>query len=330
MPLHDQLSQILRDADHRLLSAEARVIELTAETKLLVDEVTTYEMLVADLRAQIEELTQVDEPVPEPAKTVFGACPFKGVSGANPSITDMMKVVTKFGSGIALRVFVGQSDTLTKVARPSKTDVDVMHVSFKPSTVMAITDAAVENAVSNLLPGDVVEVWHESDKKVRDGAYTMPECLARKNRFYDAVKAVRPDLLVANTLTGWEAEPSNPATRGNIDKWADVKADLLGLDLDGINTYPYPNYDAEVQTAVSFVERFGGTYSGWSVPEFTVGRSSTQDPDGAKRVAWAKDIVTKIEAAGGKYVCWFDFNFTPLVALELPAEIDAWKALVAK
>lgn len=328
--IHDRHENMFYDEiDSAFASMQNQLSVLDAEANVLRAENSALSTEVDELHIEVERLRELLEQ--QEKTTVFGACPTNGVSGTNPSLASMQAVVDKFGPGVAIRTFIGASSNMVSVNRLPKSSVEKMHVSWKPTSVGVITDAAVQSACINLLPGDVVEVWHESDKKVRDGVFSMAECLARKNAFYDAVKRVRPDLLVVNTLTGWEADEDNPSTQGNIDKWAQVRADLLGLDCDGVNVYPYTSYDSEIATAVDFVDRFnvnaGGTYKGWSVPEFTVDRHATYDVNGSNRIAWAQQYATKFRDAGADYVCWFDYNMssTSHEALELSNEINAWK-----
>jgi hypothetical protein len=305
-----QVDGEIAETETRANTAEAAAAELAetvADRDITID---ALRVLVAELEARIKELEH------PPTGTVFGA------DATGTSATGQANVLTKWGDGAAIRqFFTGFGQVAPRDRRAS-----VVHASWKPASLGVITDAAVTAATANLLPGDCVEVWHESDKKVRDGVYTHVEALARKNRFYDTVKRVRPDLLVVNTLTGWEAEPGNSTTRGNIDKWAAVKADLLGLDCDGIHGWPYTNYDGEIAAAVAFVEKFPA-YKGWCVPEFGTSRH-TNDQSGATRAQWATTTAAKFKAAGAAYVCLYEFESTPGNAFTTPAELAAWRSLI--
>jgi hypothetical protein len=315
-----------------------RVGELTAERETLAGQVAALTTLSDSLQAQVSQLGAENQVLrdrvaeledllagqPDPGRrTVFGACP------ANPGGTSLaaaQTVVGKFGAGVAVRQFLG---SLAQVAqRPA--DAGITHHSWKPTSVAQITDAAVQAACVNLRPGDVVEVWHEVDKKVRDGVFTRSEGVARKNAFFDCVGRVRPDLYVANTLTGWEFV--NPATRGQIDGWADVKAHVIGADLDGINptSGPYPDYRPNVAAVTGFLERAKAKgYRYWAVPEFNAKRQAS-DGDAARRTAWARDLAGAYDAAGALYVAWFDYSpdSDGLDTMTLPTEVASWQAIV--
>lgn len=318
MSLHDELLGILtaHDAEREANLARAQAAE--GEVAELLAEVAALEARVRELEAQVPDPDPEPEPDPDPGVTVFGA-DATGTSGSAQAT-----VIGKWGQGVAIRQFF---TGLGQIASRNP-DAGIVHCSWKPASVSAITPTAVAAAVANLRPGDCVEVWHESDKKVRDGVYTFDEALRRKNRFYDVIQEVRPDLLVVNTLTGWEAEPGNTSTRGNIDKWAGVKADLLGLDCDGIHGFPYPNYTSEIDTAVEFLEDFPA-YKGWCVPEFGTSRSS-QDPTGSARADWATNYANKFLAAGAHYVCLYEYESTTGNAFTTTAEINAWRSFTAR
>lgn len=276
------------------------------------------EALIVDnaaLRAEIERLKAL---VPVVEVTKFGA------DATGTSSQAQTNVIAKYGDGSAIRQFF---TGLPQIA-PRNAKASVVHASWKPASVAAITPEAVTAATANLKPGDCVEVWHEIDKKVRDGQFTKAEGIARKNKFYDVVKAVRPDLLVVNTLTGWELEPNNSSTKGNIDQWAEIKADLLGVDCDGVHGWPYPNYDSEIQTAVNFVKKFP-SYKGWTVPEFGTSRNAANDASGINRASWAASYAGKFKAAGAKYVCLYTYESTPGNDFTTDAEVNTWRGIVS-
>lgn len=331
----DRLLAVLTEIDNEAAQAEAALTEaqgraadldellaaLRVERDALASTLAQRDDTITQLRARIAELEERPAPAPDPdpeppAGTVFGA------DATGTTAAAQARVIDKWGSGIAVRQFF----TAFSQVAPRDSRIGVVHASWKPTSVSAITETAVRAACANLRAGDVVEVWHESDKKVRDGLYTHSEALARKNRFYEIVKAVRPDLLVANTLTGWEAEPGNSATRGNIDKWAEVRADLLGLDCDGIHGYPYPNYDGEIATARAFLAKFPA-YKGWCVPEFGTSRDAANDASGQVRATWATSYGKKFAAAGAAYVCLYEYESTPGNAFSTAAELSAWRTL---
>lgn len=302
-----------------------RIAELDLVVADLRSVVEGRDRLIEHLKARVAELEagQEEPPPPPPVTTVFGA------DAASTSLSAQARVIEKWGSYISMRQFF----TGFEQVAPRDPRVGVLHCSWKPTSVDAITETAVRAACANLRPGDVVEVWHELDRKVRVGTRTLSGVLithavglAMKNRFYDVVKAVRPDLLVANTLTGWEADPNNSTTKGNIDKWAEVKADILGLDCDGIHGFPYPNYDGEIATAKAFLAKFPA-YNGWCVPEFGTSRNATNDASGTERAKWAAGYAAKFEAAGARYVCLYEYESTPGNAFSTSAELAAWSAL---
>jgi hypothetical protein len=275
------------------------------------------EATIATLRARIAELE-----AGVPTSTAYGACPMKP---GGESLAAARTVTTKWGQGAAVRQFK------TDLSSPSTgPEFGIVHTSYKPS-VSAILSGSLDaqiRAVAMATPaGHVLEVWHEVDKKVRDGIDTKANLIAAKNRFYDVVKSVRPDVLIANTLTGWELSPTNTTTRGNIDQWAAVKADILGVDLDGIRptTLPYTDYRDEVNVALAFVDRFPG-YTGWAVPEFGCPRVAA-DPDGIERAAWLTSYGRLFAAEGAAYVTLYEYDSSAGYALTTAAEIAAWKAL---
>jgi hypothetical protein len=187
-------------------------------------------------------------------------------------------------------------------------------------------DAQIAAAARATPAGDSIEIVHEADKKIINGNTTWPVVLAAKNHFYDVAKAANPNVLIADTVTGWTAEPESGR---DLARWGQVKADILGIDADGVNpaTGAYPSYDAEIAAAVAFVKA-AGSYRGWAVPEFTAGRQAS-DTDGSRRIAWMRDLAAKFRSSGAQYVDYFDYNHTPREALETPGEIAAWRALVS-
>lgn len=317
MTLADDLLAVLSKADTERASLAEALGVAASERNALAAAVAERDTTIAELRARIVELEKPD-PEPEPRTTIFGADAAGTGSSAQPI------VVAKWGTDIAVRQFF---TGFAQIA-PRDPSVSIVHASWKPSSVSAITESAVRAATANLLPGDCVEVWHEADKKVRDGIFAHAEGIARKNRFYDVVRIVRPDLLVVNTLTGWEADPNNSTTRGNIDKWAEVRADLLGLDCDGVHGWPYPNYDGEIATAKAFLAKFPA-YKGWCVPEFGTSRNATNDADGRTRAMWALGYAEKFAGAGAEYVCLYEYESTVGNAFTTAAELSAWRAVTA-
>lgn len=254
--------------------------------------------------------------------------------GASPKHAPPSSVVAKFGVGASVRIF---SQTIAPPTHPA--GASTVHTSFallnygmsRDQALRAVAagtyDAQIAAAAKATPAGDSIEIVHEADKKITDGNTTWPVVLAAKNHFYDVAKAANPNVLIANTVTGWTAEPTSGR---NLAQWGQIKADILGIDCDGINpaTGAYPNYDAEIAAAVAFVKTHAGNgYRNWAVPEFTAGRQAS-DTDGARRAAWSTDLAQKFRANQALYVDYFDYNNTPNEALELPHEINSWKAFV--
>src|SRR5690606_32727525 len=134
--------------------------------------------------------------------------------------------------------------------------------------------------------GHVLEIWHESDKKVNDGLYSFQDIVAAKNRFYDVVKQENPKVLVANTVTGWLTDPKS---KGDVDRWGQVKADIFGIDCDGVRPtkLPYTNYEDETARALKFIEDFDDMgYKWFAVPEYGCPRIIADDPDGVERAKY--------------------------------------------
>ncbi len=244
-------------------------------------------------------------------------------------------MVSKFGVGSSVRVF---SQSIAAPTHP--VGASTVHTSYallrygvsRDQALRGVTagtyDAQIAAAAKATPAGDSIEIVHEADKKITDGNTTWPVVLAAKNHFYDVAKAANPNVLIANTVTGWTAEPTSGR---DFERWGQVKADIVGIDCDGVNpaTGAYPSYDAEIAAAVAFVKAHAASgYRSWAVPEFTAGRQAA-DTDGSKRIAWFQDVAAKFTANGARYVDYFDYNNTPNEALELPDEIAAWKTFVS-
>ena len=258
--------------------------------------------------------------------TRFGASPMNHSVG--PSVT------AKWGVGASLRVFAQD------IAAPTHPEgASTVHTSFalldygvsRDQALRDVTagkyDTQIAAAAEGTSAGDAIELVHEADKKIADGITTWPVVLAAKNHFHDVAKAANPDVLIVNTVTGWTADPMSGR---NFEQWAEIRADIIGIDCDGINpaTGAYPDYDAEIAAAVDFVENHAANgYDHWAVPEFTAGRQAT-DTDGSKRAAWLIEMANKFRDNGALYVDFFDYNNTPREALEMPKEIAAWRSFV--
>ena len=97
---------------------------------------------------------------PAAARTSFEACPPQSARPAD--------VVAKWGPGAGVRAFGG--DIAGTWRRPEV--AGVCHVSAKPPIDVPLDEAAVVAWVAELLPGDMVEVWHELDVKAHKA--TLP------------------------------------------------------------------------------------------------------------------------------------------------------------
>jgi len=276
---------------------------------------------------------------------IFGACP-------GPESGSAAGVVTKWGTGTGVRIFNGSG--LATESRP--TGASLVHVSWKPPG--DVTEALVRAAVANFRAGDMVEIWHEVDVKYNkavkagDTAGALAEANQRveqKNAFYDIVKRIRPDLLVAHTIAVYPfnsqslytgtANPSQASWYGSR-----VKADVIGADFDGnADLKQYPTWVNAIANLQDFVRRFE-PYKYWTVGEFVHPRLDGQngeavfDADGTKRAAWAKSWAQKFDAAspGPVAVMLFDTqanavnNRTGQEFLRGTPEYNAWRPYTSR
>jgi hypothetical protein len=289
-------------------------------------------------------------PAPVAARTLFGACQETGNTGA--------AAVGKWGTRIASRRFLTSAPWPATVAPHPDAVVD--HLSFSMSAAYATTfptdtaaHAAVTAMVRSIPPADrprvILEAIHEGDEKVNRGAaagYSVPQVIAAKNRFADLVWAVDRNIKVAATYTGWLFDPDNPK---HPDEWGTVKADVLGVDFDGIHatkvnadgTVAYPDYADEGARIRAFLTKWGGAsghYRWWAVPEFGTSRDGKlalgADRDGTQRAAWIKagaDRFASTSFAGSPalYVAWYDYESTPgNVIVPGTPEFATWKAVI--
>jgi hypothetical protein len=254
--------------------------------------------------------------------------------------------VTKYGTGASLRGFSGGG--LASLSRPA--GVSNVHWSWKPTLGQAVTDSQIKAATANLRAGDIVELWHESDVKYRTEAKTygtaeaqrrLTQRLTLKNQFHDSVVRLRragaiPRVRTCNTWAGWSVDSTssvNPMTPS-----LHCRADLLGIDMDGIPAsdtfYPY----AERQMGAKFVKAMtDGNYTGWTIPEFCM-PAVPSDPTHQRRITWFRDQVAKIKLgvkanniAPPVAINWFDYPgiIGPEEMLTKANEITAWSTLVA-
>lgn len=292
--------------------------------------------------------TSEPPPPPPPPPTVatrLGACPANGQNVAS--------VITKYGTGAAIRAF--NSGALGGAqARPA--GCSVMHASWKPALGSTISDASIIASFVNLRDGDMVEVQHESDVKYRKDAKAglasaLPDLQARlklKNDFHDSVVRLRtagsiPDVLTVNTWAGWAVD-SGAGSPDRMNPVIHCKADVLGVDMDGIITTSDAYYDfAGRQLAETRIALFSEGFSypgGWTVPEYCMPLYQQTDPTAVKRIAWFEEdvpqVIAGLPASGSlpklgapRMIAFFDFdNLEPDEGLHLANEIAAWRDLV--
>lgn len=306
-----ELATATADRDDARNTAEAFALQVQTLTADLADR----DAQIAALKAQIDSQPV---PTPDPA-TRYGACPAAGGSG----LAAAQAVIDKWGPGAAIRQFFPGGFT----ANPNHPDgASLVHTSYKPdlAAVNAGTLDAAITALAKATPaGDILEIWHEADLKVRKGTLDKTAVVAAKNRFYDLVKAANPHVLVATTYTGWLFEPKSGL---DPQDWSGVRADLLGVDLDGISVTapPYPDWSDEIPAVKTCADQWG--YAGWCVPELGAPRAGTGDTDGAIRAAWATACAKACD--GALYVAWFEYPTSPNYELTTTAEIAAWKTLI--
>src|SRR5690606_32448020 len=100
-------------------------------------------------------------------------------------------------------------------------------------------------AFTNLQPGDHVERQHESDAKVRRGNATLADAQAALEHFARRAKEARPDLRTIITFASWLCSPNKTAPGLDArNAWGPTASrfDTLGIDLDGVHTWPLPDY----------------------------------------------------------------------------------------
>lgn len=340
MTLQTDLIAVLTSADQKQADTQAALdaANLTAsslqtslntansKTSSLQTSLNTANAQIVSLQAQIvslqDQIASTQNPVVQPS-TQYGACPNKAGQDA----------VVKWGTGTVDRIFNGAIATVNRPTGASRVHVSFSLVSGNRDAALnnlaaGANDAAITAMAKALNDGDVVEIIHEGDKKISDGVATWGPLLAGKNRFYDVVKAANPKVLVANTVTGWLTDPKSGK---DVSIWGQIKADIFGIDCDGVNptSLPYPNYDDEIATAVAFIKTYASNgYKYFAVPEFCATRMSV-DADSVERVKWMNSYAAKFKANGALYVCWYDYDMSVGNELTLTNEVNAWKALVA-
>jgi hypothetical protein len=285
----------------------------------------------AAVSVTVKNVAATVAPAPTSATgTKFGADPTNGATNDGP--------VQKFGTKASVRIF---ADTIKNPVHP--TGASIVHTSYaltgygvsRDQALRNLTagkyDAAIAAAAKATPKGDVIEIVHEADHKITNGDTSFAVVLAAKNHFYTVAKAANPNVLIANTVTGWLTDPKSG---GDFQRWGQVKADIIGIDCDGINptSLPYPNYDDETKAGVAFVKAYAGNgYKYWAVPEFGAARMSG-DASGTERVKWmAFNANNNFKANGALYVDWYDYSLSGhLLPLTLTNEINTWKTFVAQ
>lgn len=330
MTLSEDLMRVLSEHDNALDELSNQNTNLRtekdknlAEIAELKTESLARDKFIEELQARIVELEKAPTVPPVTSrKTLFGACP------SNPggqSLAAAQSVVDKWGGRPAIRQFRSSID----VPNIPK-DASITHNSYKPVVADVVSgklDSQIKALAEATPEGHMIEIWHESDSKVRGGSLVFNQIVAAKNRFYDVVKATNPKALVVNTVTGWLFEPK---AKLDFEQWSVVRADVLGVDLDGIISWPYPDFTDEIPKAADAARRWG--YKGWCVPEFGMDIDATRDADGVVRTEWIKKYSKLCIDAGALYVAWFDWAMsaerTPGYILHTPTEVAAWKELV--
>jgi hypothetical protein len=252
-------------------------------------------------------------------QTLFGACAMKG------STSD--SIVTRWGQGAAGRIF--RSATFDNPT--TNPGFGIVHTSYKPTPAAVNSgslDAAITATAKATPAGHVLEIWHEADRQVALGTYTFAEIRDAKNRFFRLVEAANPQVLVANTFTGWRWDYKS---KYDTAPWGTVNGHILGIDFDGVRptALPYTNYDDETNGALTFIDRYAAAgYRWFSAPEFGCPRVSS-DPDGIERAKYIRKYADLWKATGRcLYVCAYEFDSSPGYSLTKPAEFNAWKSYI--
>ena len=304
--------QILDDLDARLAAQAQTIGTLAAELDTARAE---RDQARADLAA-----CQASHPAPV-ARTAFGACSPKGAKPAD--------VVTKWGKGAGVRAFASGGIPASAWARPA--GAGVCHISAKPPIDVPLDEAAVVAWVAELLPGDIVEVWHELDVKYRNGSLAEAQVrqgLDRKAELQTILRRRRPDLRTAVTLSVWafmDKGTYGADGPGGAGFYAHAGADLLGVDFDGIKDVSrYPDFGGALANIGAFLATVGRGFDGFTVPEFIHPRIAA-DPTGGQRAAWLTEWAARFAGAGAVAVHLYDYDYRPgqVVAAGSP-EHDAW------
>src|SRR6185503_14498092 len=121
--------------------------------------------------------------------------------------------------------------------------------------------------------------------------------------------------------------PGNAADAGTAEWHADVKADVIGIDCDGMsNLMKYPDFSSSIKNVKAFVQDNG--FGGWAVPEFIHPRIAS-DPTGSQRATFFTNHAIKFRDGGAVYATLFDYNYRPNQEVIVGSpEFNAWKVFV--
>lgn len=290
---------------------------LAAERSAAADVLAVVDSLIVErdhLLARVAEL----EAVPVVAAPMrLGACPERG----GTSLAAALTVATKYGSPAVVRQFGGVFTTPRGDPR-----LALVHTSFAVNDMAGIVagkyDARITDAARAARAGDVLTLKHEPEDEIARGAFTLAAYVAAWQRFHGLVKAANPQVRTCLTLMAWTfmaASHRNPAD------YANVPADLLGIDCDGITpkALPYPDWTEALTNAARWADLRS---MGLCVPEYGAPRAP-DDTTGAARAAAAIRDVHAFAAAGVEYVALFDYPTVPGYPFTMPAETLTWTAL---
>jgi hypothetical protein len=236
--------------------------------------------------------------------TYIGACP------ANPggeSSSAAQTVISKWGTGAAIIQFFG-SDITKGPYRPA--GASVVHSSYKPS-IASVLNGSLDDEIRALIQrtpaGDIIEFYHEPDN---DGlsASGIADMIAAKNRLYEIKQQIKPSVLVAATMTGGFF--ANYTSESKRVPWYGLKADLVGLDADGVHDTTGPTYYMTYADEIAGVKAFmthGTTWKGWTVPEHGTSRQPW-DTTGDARANWFTAQLKLFKDNGAYAVMLYDYN----------------------
>lgn len=267
--------------------------------------------------------TPTPTPTNPPGNTLFGANP---VNPGGESASAAQGVVTKFGSGATVRQFL--TDITTSGGGPNWPAVpagSLVHRSYKPTT--DVTNAQID-ALIRAAQGHWLTFWHESDN---DGlsSSAIASRTALMNRLYDRNVALGRLVTVVHVVTGqFMSDYRDESWKA---PWRNVKADLIGVDMDGPQGYGVTYADELSETLRWIQEESIDGYVGWTVPEFGVARTSS-DSNGSGRLAWMQREVDLLTRANPKprAIHWYDYMMTNDYRLiSGTQEYNYWRGLVA-